>query len=343
MHASQENLKLLRRYCLSLPEAFETNSWGHPNFRAGRGVFATFERHKGIPSVAVRIDSAERVALMQDSRFFPTPYAGNRSWISVRADRRLPWALLQDLVLKSYRIVALKRMLVQIDRPSPRGMMTTAEIIRNLKARGSRKNVKGMERFGIAGAGRLGVSMPDIRRIAKEAGRNHDTALRLWKSGIPEARIVASIVADPGKLTDKEMEEWVSGFDSWDVCDQVCMNLFQEVPFARRKIREWARREEEFVRRAAFALIACLAWHDDEAPDAVFTGFLPLIKRYAGDERNFVKKAVNWALRNIGKRNARLKRAAIRTAKELSGTESRSARWIAADALREFHKNTTSR
>jgi 3-methyladenine DNA glycosylase AlkD len=215
-------------------------------------------------------------------------------------------------------------------------MTTSAEIIKKLKARGSLKNIKGMARFGISGEGRLGVSMPDIRRIAKEAGRNHDTALRLWKSGIPEARIVASIVADPEKLTEAEMERWVSGFDSWDVCDQVCMNLFQEVPFARRKIREWARREEEFVRRAAFALIACLAWHDDEAPDTVFTGFFPLIKRYAGDERNFVKKAVNWALRNIGKRNTRLNKAAIRTAKDLSHAESRSARWIGADALREL-------
>ncbi len=223
----------------------------------------------------------------------------------------------------------------------PKATTTPAGIVKKLKARGSAKNIKGMARFGISGEGRLGVSMPDIRRIAKEAGRNHDTALRLWKSGIPEARIVASIVADPATMTEAEMEQWVSGFDSWDVCDQVCMNLFQNVPSARRKIREWARRDEEFVRRAAFALMACLAWHDDEAPDTVFTGFLLLIKQYAGDERNFVRKAVNWALRNIGKRNGRLKKAAIRTAKELSCTDSRSARWIAADALREFRSRVS--
>jgi 3-methyladenine DNA glycosylase AlkD len=215
-------------------------------------------------------------------------------------------------------------------------MTTSASILRKLKARGSRKNIGGMARFGISTRGRLGVSMPEIRRIAKETGRDHELAITLWESGIADARIVASIVADPGSMTEAEMDRWVSGFDSWDVCDQVCMNLFQEVPCAKRKIREWSRREEEFVRRAAYALIACLAWHDTEAPDTVFTGFLQLIRRDATDERNFVKKAVNWALRNIGKRNPRLNKAAIRTARDLSHLDSKSARWIGADALREL-------
>jgi 3-methyladenine DNA glycosylase AlkD len=212
----------------------------------------------------------------------------------------------------------------------------SADILKKLKARGSRKNIEGMARFGIPAERRLGVSMPEIRRIAREAGTDHALAIRLWNSGIAEARIVASIIADPLKMTAAEMDRWVSGFDSWDVCDQVCMNLFSRTPFARRKIREWARREEEYVRRAAYTLLACLAWYEKDAPDTLFTGFLPIIKRGATDERNFVKKAVNWALRNIGKRNPRLNKSALRTAKEISRQDSQSARWIGKDAIREL-------
>lgn len=216
------------------------------------------------------------------------------------------------------------------------GMKSAAAVLKKLKARGTRRNLAGMARFGIPAAGRLGVSMPDIRRIAKEAGRDHALALSLWKSGIGDARIVASLVADPRLMTGAKMERWVADFDSWDVCDQVCMNLFHDVTSARRMIRVWARRDEEFVRRAAYALLACFAWHGDGIPDGWFITLLPLIKRGARDERNFVKKAVNWALRNIGKRNLPLNRAAIRTARELAHMESRSARWVGTDAIREL-------
>lgn len=208
--------------------------------------------------------------------------------------------------------------------------------MQKLKTHGSRENIEGMARFGITTERRLGVSVPEMRRIARECGKDHPLSIRLWNSGIPEARIVASMIADPAEMTAAEMDRWVSGFDSWDVCDQVCMNLFERTPFAGKKIRQWSRREEEFVRRAAYALIACLAWHDKDAPDVVFTGFLPIIKRGATDERNFVKKSVNWALRNIGKRNPRLNRAAVSTAKEISRLDSKSARWIGADAIREL-------
>jgi 3-methyladenine DNA glycosylase AlkD len=208
--------------------------------------------------------------------------------------------------------------------------------LQKLKTHGSRENIEGMARFGITTERRLGVSVPEMRRIARECGKDHPLSIRLWNSGIPEARIVASMIADPAEMTAAEMDRWVSGFDSWDVCDQVCMNLFERTPFAGKKIRQWSRREEEFVRRAAYALIACLAWHDKDAPDVVFTGFLPIIKRGATDERNFVKKSVNWALRSIGKRNPRLNRAAVSTAKEISRLDSKSARWIGADAIREL-------
>ena len=222
-------------------------------------------------------------------------------------------------------------------------MHSTAGILKKLKTHGSRKNIEGMARFGITTERRLGVSVPEMRRIARESGKDHPLSIRLWNSGIPEARIVASMIADPAEMTAAEMDRWVSGFDSWDVCDQVCMNLFERTPFAGKKIRQWSRREEEFVRRAAYALIACLAWHDKDAPDAVFTGFLPIIKRGVTDERNFVKKSVNWALRNIGKRNPRLNRAAVSTAKEISRLDSKSARWIGADAIRELSSAAVQR
>jgi 3-methyladenine DNA glycosylase AlkD len=198
-----------------------------------------------------------------------------------------------------------------------------------------------MARFGIAVERRLGVPVPDMRRIAKETGKDHTLALRLWKTRIAEARIVASMIASPEELTQRDMDRWAREFNSWDVCDQVCMNLFEKSPFATRKIFEWSQRNEEFVKRAAFALIACLAWHNKKATDPTFVAFLPLIKHAATDDRNFVKKAVNWALRNIGKRNARLNKAAIKTAKEIQRIESGSARWIAADALRELEGEAT--
>jgi len=182
----------------------------------------------------------------------------------------------------------------------------------------------------------LGVKVPDMRKIAKEAGKNHALALELWKTGIPDAQIVAALVGEPEKLTDAQMEDWVKDFNSWDVCDQVCMNLFDKSPLAIKKIHEWSGREEEFVKRAAYALIACVAWHDKEAEDDMFIQLFPVIKRGATDERNYVKKSVNWALRHIGKRNIQLNKAAIDFAEKIRQMDSKTARWIASDALREL-------
>jgi 3-methyladenine DNA glycosylase AlkD len=196
--------------------------------------------------------------------------------------------------------------------------------------------VAGMERFGMSAEGRLGISMPELRKLAKETGRDHDLAIALWQAGIPEARIVASLLADPLELTENQMEAWVSEFNSWDVCDQVCMNLFEKSPFAWQKIRQWSLRDEQFVKRAAYALLACLAWHDKQAPDEKFIELFSVIQQGASDGRNFVKKAVNWALRNIGKRNLPLNQAAIQLAENLLKTVSPTARWIAVDAMREL-------
>ena len=208
--------------------------------------------------------------------------------------------------------------------------------MQELESKAKPDQLEGMARFAILGDQRMGVSVPDMRKIAKDAGKNHQLALDLWDTGVPEAMIVAGMVAEAEKLTEEEMEDWVVDINSWDICDQVCMNLFEKTPLAEKKIYEWSGREEEFVKRAAYALIACLAWHDKDAGDDEFTKFFPLILAGSTDERNFVKKAVNWALRNIGKRNQALNEAAIRTANQIQELDSRSARWIASNALREL-------
>ncbi len=197
-------------------------------------------------------------------------------------------------------------------------------------------NREGMARYGIRTEHALGVSMPALRGIAKEIGKDHIIAVNLWESGIHEARILACLIDDPDHVSEEQMEAWVQDFDSWDLCDQCCSNLFDRTPYARQKAVEWAGSEDEFVKRAGFVLMAALSVHDKKAGDAVFLAFLPLIRKASSDERNFVKKAVNWALRQIGKRNRQLNRAAIDIAGELAAAESRSARWIGRDALREL-------
>ncbi len=218
-------------------------------------------------------------------------------------------------------------------------MATVNEVLDKLQSKAQPEQLKGMAKYGMKVEQRLCVSVPDMRKLAKEIGRDHKLALELWKNGIAESRIVAAMVGDPDKLNEEQMDDWVKDIDSWDVCDQVCMNLFEKNPLAWKKIVDWAEREEEFVKRTAFSLIACLAWHDKKASDEKFIELLPVIIRGATDERNFVKKAVNWALRNIGKRNLSLNEAAINTARELKHLDSKAARWIASDAIRELGSN----
>ena len=218
-------------------------------------------------------------------------------------------------------------------------MASVKDVLDKLQSKAQPEQLKGMAKYGITVEQRLGVSVPDMRKLAKEIGKDHKLALDLWRTGIAEARIVAAMVGDPAKLTEEQMEDWVKGINSWDVCDQVCMNLFEKNQLAWKKIVDWSEREEEFVKRTAFSLIACLAWHDKKASDEKFIELLPVIIREATDERNFVKKAVNWALRNIGKRNLNLNEAAIDTAKEIKRLDSKAARWVAADAIRELESD----
>jgi len=194
----------------------------------------------------------------------------------------------------------------------------------------------GMARFAIATEGRLGISIYDLRRIAKGIPPSHALALQLWDTGLQEARLLASMLDVPAEASEEQLELWVKDFNSWDICDQVCDNLFQKTPFAWRKIDEWHTREEEFVKRAAYALIACKAWHDKGASDVQFTALFPILKAGATDPRNFVKKAVNWAIRNIGKRSLALNQAAIALSEELLLMDDKTTRWIARDALKEL-------
>ena len=212
--------------------------------------------------------------------------------------------------------------------------MTAAEIVAALRAHADPKNVAGMARYGISTSGTLGVPMPVIRRLARQAGRSHSLAAELWDSGIHEARILATIVDEPARVTRRQMNRWARDFDSWDVCDQACQNLFRYTPFAWTIAAEWAGARREFVRRAAFALMAGLAVKAKDAPDEQFEALLPLIAAAATDQRNLVKKAVNWALRAIGKRNPQLRRTAVAAAEKIRALDSPAARWIAADAPR---------
>jgi 3-methyladenine DNA glycosylase AlkD len=214
--------------------------------------------------------------------------------------------------------------------------MNFDEIVDRLKAHSSVAAVEGMARFGINPKNTLGVSIPIIRSMAKEVGRDHRLAQQLWASGIHEARILAPMIDDPPQVTATQMESWVKDFDSWDVCDQCCSNLFDKTTVAHQKALEWSARKDEFVKRAGFVLMACLAVHDKEASNSQFERFLPVVVRESTDERNFVKKAVDWALRQIGKRNLSLNRLALKTAKQVQKKNSRSARWIASDAIKEL-------
>ena len=212
---------------------------------------------------------------------------------------------------------------------------TSEEILNRLRSLSNPSNVEGMARFGINPQGTLGISIYVLRKIAKECGKDHHLAGELWGSGVHEARILASMIDEPDLVDEQQLERWVKDFDSWDVCDQVC-DLFGRLPIAPHKAMQWSERPEEFVKRAGFAIMAELAWHDKQAKDELFEAFFAPIVRESGDGRNFVRKAVNWALRNIGKRNARLNRLAIETAREIGKIDSKSARWIASDAIREL-------
>jgi 3-methyladenine DNA glycosylase AlkD len=214
--------------------------------------------------------------------------------------------------------------------------ITVEHVMGELRHRSSPKAVAGMARFGIQTAKALGVLIPQLRDVARKLGTNHDIAQELWNIGTHEARILASMIDDPAKVSEDQMQKWAADFDPWDVVDGCCGNLFDKTEFAVTKAHEWSERKEEYVKRAGFVLMAEMAVHDKNASDKTFLDFLPVIVRERSDERNFVKKAVNWALRQIGKRNIILNAAAIEACAEIKNSDSKSAQSIANDALREL-------
>ena len=216
------------------------------------------------------------------------------------------------------------------------GADEVASVLAELKSLGSEEGRTGMARFGINTEKAFGVSMAAARPLARRYRRQHDLAAELWASGVHEARILAALVDDPKLVTRKQMDAWAAEFNSWDLCDQACMKLFAKTPHASEMIAKWARDEREFVRRAAFATIAGYAVSAKNAADEDFLPFLALVEAHATDSRNFVKKAVNWALRQIGKRSPALHSPALALAKKLAASDDRTARWIGKEALREL-------
>jgi 3-methyladenine DNA glycosylase AlkD len=212
------------------------------------------------------------------------------------------------------------------------------EVIALLKRRATKATREGMARYALPSDKAFGVSVADIKAIAKQVGRDRDLAGELWKSGWHEARMLAAFVDDPERVTPAQMDRWCRDFDNWGICDTVCFVLFDRTPHAWDKVEQWSRREEEFVKRAAFALLASVALHDKKAADAPFVKSLPIIERGASDDRNFVKKGVSWALRAVGKRNPALNARAVAVARRLSSSSEPAARWVGQDALRDLAK-----
>ena len=215
-------------------------------------------------------------------------------------------------------------------------MKSVEEVINELKKHYNPHNIEGMKRYGIKVDKAFGVNAPTMYAIAKRIGKNHKLALELWQTGYHEARHIAAMIDDPKLVTKSQMNKWVKDFNSWDICDGTCSNLFRKTPFTVEKILEWCEKKEEYIRRAGFSLLCYVAVHDKKRDDKDFLQFFPLIKKHSVDERNFVKKAVNWALRQIGKRSKFLNKEALKLAKEIQTLDSKSARWIANDAIREL-------
>jgi len=215
-------------------------------------------------------------------------------------------------------------------------MIEHKDIINKLESLSNPGVIAGMARYGITPKNTYGVSIPNLRKIAREIGISHKLAQQLWASNIRETKILASMIEDLEMVTEEQLEDWVKEFNYWEICDQCCMNLFEKTKFAYKKAVEWSSREKEFIKRAGFVLMARLAVSDKKADDNKFEKFLPIIKREATDDRNYVKKAVNWALRQIGKRSLNLNSKVINTAKEIQKIDLKSAKWIASDALREL-------
>lgn len=245
-----------------------------------------------------------------------------------------------NLLLSAVVFFVCSRILAHLISMSALIKMLVDKILKELKTLENPENVAGMKRFGIVTKKAFGVSAPVLKSLAKEIKKQtenrHDPALELWKTEIHEARIIAYLIDEPKKVSEEQMDDWAKDFDNWAICDGTCGHLFCKTEFAYKKVFDWSQSDKEFVKRAGLVLPAWLAVHDKEAADEKIAQFLPLLEKHADDERNFIKKAVNWSLRQIGKRSLFLNNLAIETAEKIKSQNSKSARWIASDALREL-------
>jgi 3-methyladenine DNA glycosylase AlkD len=214
--------------------------------------------------------------------------------------------------------------------------MDAKDVLAWLRRTGTRRTVEGMARYGLPSDRAFGVTVGAMQAMAKRIGKDHDLAEALWASGWYEARMMATFVGDPRRVTRRQMNAWAADFDNWGICDTACFHLFDRTPFAWEKARQWSKSPREFVKRAGFALMASLVAHDKAAPDRQFLAVLPLIEKGAHDERNFVRKGVNWALRSIGKRSRPLNAAAVASARRLALSDEPAPRWVGKEALREL-------
>ena len=214
--------------------------------------------------------------------------------------------------------------------------MQYEEVMAQLKSMGDPKNVEGMRRFGIKSENNFGNSVTTLRNYAKKIGKNHCLAVKLWESGIRDARMVAACIENPETISEEQVDNWVHGLDSWDICDHCCGHFFDKTPFAYKKVREWTKSNELFVKRAGFSLIAWLAVHDKKKDDYEFVDFLKIIERESTDERKYIRKSVNWALRQIGKRNTDMNKKALEVSRKIQKIDNKTAKWIASDAIREL-------
>jgi 3-methyladenine DNA glycosylase AlkD len=279
-------------------------------------------------------------------------YDLSKGTIRFQPEKPLPIALVRKLVkarlaeneagLKSKALTKTKKAASKKVGKSKTARKTTQRpevdveaLVDKLRRMGSKSVRDGMARYAIPSDNAFGISVGALQKLAKELGRNHELALGLWKTGWFEARMLATFVDEPERVTPAQMDRWCRDFDSWAICDTVCFHLFDRTPYAHAKVEQWAGHSEEFIKRGAFALIACLALHDKAADDESFLRYLPLIEKAAPDERNFVKKGVSWALRGIGRRQI-VKEAALELAGRLAASKEPAARWIGKDALRDL-------
>src|SRR5262245_59490325 len=227
--------------------------------------------------------------------------------------------------------------------PQARGAPRVEQALAMLRAKATRHTLEDMTRYGLPSKGALGVSVGDLQKVAKALGRDHELALALWPTGIYEARLLCAFVAEPARLTPAQMDRWCRDFDNWGIVDTLCFKLFDQSPHAWGRVARWKKKQDEFQKRAAFVLVACLAAHDKASPDAPLLAALKDIENAASDERNFVKKGVHWALRMIGRRNAKLHAAALATSRRLAAANDKTAAWIGRGALRELTSPAVAR